>query len=766
MKPYLAQIKSNLLLMGRDRSVLFFSAVFPLVFFFIFAQSFDAAKSPGAMAQVLAACIIIGVLGNGLFGAGMRTVQDRETNVLRRFKVAPINAAPVLVASLVSGLVNFLPVVLLFLVCGRFVYHTPFPTNTLSLLVFVSIGLLAFRALGMIIAAVVNSAQEGNIIIQLCYLPMLFLSGATFPVSIMPIWLRTIAQFLPATYLHQGVQSIVIGGESLAANGTAIAALILAMAVSLFVGVKLFRWEKEEKIAGKAKFWILAVLAPFFVLGVYQAQTQGNITKTKILARRASRNEALLYTNARIFIGDGNVIENGAVLIRHGKIERVFAQMPADTARLNATAIDISGKTLMPGLIDMHVHLGAPGGVYKDPRAYTDPNATRRRLAAYLYSGIVAVRSTGDWLDQSLKLRSSIESGEYLGAELKACGPLFTAPGGHPTEILNAMPTAMRASGQQQFVRLPKSPDEARQQVDALKEAGVDCTKSVLEDGSTITGHFNHLDPAIYKAVIEESRKEGLLAATHTGDAADVLEAAQAGSNTIEHGSARDEIPVSTLAELKTKNIAYDPTISVIEAIVDGRTGDAHVLSRALLRQTAPAELLAATKEQIEKHGDPSKRAGLQSLLANANRNLLHAYNAGVPLIAGSDAGNMPVIHGPTIQHELQLWVEAGIPASAALQAATRNAARALGMGNRLGMVAPGYDASLIVIDGDPVSDISALDHVSSVLFKGERVNRTGLLEQDKQAQAAIPRRQEEEELQRTEARVASPLCCEISDKT
>ena len=72
MKPYLAQIKSNLQLMARDRSVLFFSAVFPLVFFFIFAQSFGAAKSPGAMSQVLAAVIIIGVLGTGFFGAGMR----------------------------------------------------------------------------------------------------------------------------------------------------------------------------------------------------------------------------------------------------------------------------------------------------------------------------------------------------------------------------------------------------------------------------------------------------------------------------------------------------------------------------------------------------------------------------------------------------------------------------------------------------------------------------------------------------------------------
>src|SRR4051812_39117065 len=194
MKPYIAQIKSNLRLMARDRSVLFFSVLFPLVFFFVFAQSFEASKSSGAMAQVIASVLIIGILGNGFFGAGMRTVQDRETNILRRFKVAPITPLPMIVSSLVSGLVNFLPVLFLVLIFGKLLYHAPLPSNLLSLVVFVSIGILSFRAMGMIVASVVNSAQEGNVLIQLLYLPMLFLSGASFPISAMPVWVQTIAQ--------------------------------------------------------------------------------------------------------------------------------------------------------------------------------------------------------------------------------------------------------------------------------------------------------------------------------------------------------------------------------------------------------------------------------------------------------------------------------------------------------------------------------------------------------------------------------------------
>ena len=732
MKPYLAQIKSYLLLMGRDRSVLFFSVVFPLVFFFIFAQAFDASKNPGGMAQVLAAVIIIGVLGNGFFGAGMRTVQDRETNVLRRFKVAPTNAAPVIVASLVSGLVNFLPVLLLFLLCARFIYHTPFPSNSGSLIVFVAIGLLAFRALGMILAAVVNSAQEGNILVQIFYLPMLFLSGATFPIAMMPVWLQTVAQFLPATYLYAGVQSIVVGGESLMSNGAAILALLIATAVSVFVGVKLFRWEKEEKISGKAKLWIAVVLAPFFLLGAYQAKTHQNVVKAKILARQASRQQSLLYANARIFVGDGRVVESGAVLIRNGVIEQVLSQQPSDPKSFNATVIDVSGKTVMPGLIDMHVHLGAPGGVYSDASKYADPNLGRRRLAAYLYSGIVAVRSTGDWLDDSLKLRESMKTGEHLGAHLFTCGPLFTAPGGHPTEILKAMPKVMQASGEKQFLRLPKNSQEARQQVDELKTAGVDCIKSVLESGSPVLGNFNHLDAAIYTAIVDQAHKDNLVSATHTGDAADVLEAAQAGTNTVEHGSARDEIPATTLAQLKAKAIAYDPTVSVIEGIIDSRLGNTDLLQRPLLRQAVSADLLAATQKYTKQHGDPGRRASLMPMLEHANRNLLRAYKAGVMLISGSDAGNQLVIHGPTIQHELALWVKAGVPPAAALQSATYNSARALRVEKRLGLIAPGHEASLLIIDGDPVADINTLDHIAGVVFQGERINRSDLLNPDR----------------------------------
>ncbi|MBV9303352.1 MAG: amidohydrolase family protein [Acidobacteriaceae bacterium] len=732
MKPYIAQIRSNLRLMGRDRSVLFFSYLFPLVFFFPFAQLFGGKQSPAAMAQVISMVLIIGVLGSGFFGAGMRAVQDRETNVLRRFKVAPINAGPIIIASLVSGLVAFLPTVFLFIFFARVIYHMPVPHNLLSLVLFVCLGVVSFRAMGMIIAATVNSAQEAGILTQILYLPMLFMSGATFPMSFMPLWIQKIAQFLPATYLFQGMQSIMIQGESLAQNMASVVALMITLCVAVFVGIKLFRWEKEDRIKNSAKLWILAVLAPFLFMGVYQARTQQNIEKARILAHKAERNRSLLFQNARIFVGTGKVIPNGAVLIRRGKITNVFETPPQDTKSLDAEVIDVSGKTLIPGLIDMHVHLGAPGGVYQDAKAYMDPNAPKRRLAAYLYSGITAVRSTGDWLDNSVQLRATINSGEYLGAELFACGPLFTAPGGHPTELIKYFPENIRKDAERQFVRLPKSGDEARKQVDDLKNAGVDCIKAVLESGNSEWGVFNRLDTGIYHAVIAEAIKDNLPSATHTGSASDVKDAVDAGTNSIEHGSMVDTIPVATLEEMKQKGIAYDPTLSVFEGLADLRTGNFELLNRSLLQQVGPADLLTSTRAVLGKEKPSKKPEDYKPMLDRDNQNLLAAYKAGVLLITGSDAGNMLVIHGPTVQHEMELWVKAGIPAAETLQAATYNAARVLRADDRIGSIQAGRDASFVLLDGDPAQDISNSERISMVIFRGQRVDRSELFDQEK----------------------------------
>src|ERR1700726_3185284 len=128
MKTYLALFKSNMRLTMRDRGVLFFNYLFPLIFFFAFAEMFHAGLGSG-IAYFVGTVLTMGILGNGLWGAGMRSVQEREANILRRFKVTPISPLPILVAAMASGWLLYLPVPIVLVALAHFLYAMPLPHN-------------------------------------------------------------------------------------------------------------------------------------------------------------------------------------------------------------------------------------------------------------------------------------------------------------------------------------------------------------------------------------------------------------------------------------------------------------------------------------------------------------------------------------------------------------------------------------------------------------------------------------------------------------
>lgn len=731
MRTYFAYCKTTLALVMRDRVVLFFNYFLPLVFFIVFAQSYRADRG-GAISQVITMVLIIGVLGSGFFGAGMRAVQERELNILRRFKVAPITPLPILVASLVTGLISYLPSVLMVLLIAHFHYGMPWPENWISLFVFQSLALVAFRSVGLIIASVVNSMQESQIIIQLLYLPMLFLSGATFPIDALPTWLQVVAQYLPASYLYTGLQGILVQNDTLLQHLVPILSLTVTMCVATFISMKLFRWEKDETVAPAAKLWIAAVLLPFLILGTYQAYSNENVSKARILSREMRRNRALLIRGPRIFIGDGKVIQAGGVLIRDGKIAEVYDRIPSEK-EVRADVVEAQGKTLLPGLIDMHVHLIASGGAQVYDEKFKPEDAVKRALAAYLFCGVTAVRSAGDAPAAVNRPQVLIARGELLGAELFHSGRMFTTPGGHGTEYFKALPESVRKVAENETLFLPGTPGEARQQVQQNKAAGASTTKAILEAG--FAGLlFPRMDLAILRAIAEESRAQQLPLTVHTGDARDLADAIAVGASGIEHGSNRETLPAQLLAALAQKRTYYDPTLTVVEAIEQLAAGSFPLLDNTLVQQVAPEGLIDKTRKALS---GPQMEARRQRLAASpvklqlAMENLRHAYQAGVPLITGSDAGNLLLIHGPSIHRELQLWVKAGIPNTVALQAATSNAAALLGASDRIGAIRKGYQATMLLVDGNPLEEIAATERISSVFFRGERVARPELFNQE-----------------------------------
>jgi imidazolonepropionase-like amidohydrolase len=280
-------------------------------------------------------------------------------------------------------------------------------------------------------------------------------------------------------------------------------------------------------------------------------------------------------------------------------------------------------------------------------------------------------------------------------------------------------------------VRTPKTPEEARRQVKELKRAGVDGIKAILEAGWGEGMLYDRLDLLLVRSVAEEARAQNLPLAVHTGDARDVTDAVEIGASSVEHGSFRDEIPDAVLDHMAHDGVYLDPTLGVAEAYAQFFSGKADLLANSLVQQAVKGSVLKNTRDYLAsgKSVNAEKAAIFQTALEQGRHNLLRAWKAGVPLAMGTDAGNPLVFHGPSLHHELKLWVEAGIPAEVALEAATRNAANLLRAGNRFGSIRKGMEANLLLVDGNPLQDISATERISLVVFEGERLRRSELFE-------------------------------------
>jgi imidazolonepropionase-like amidohydrolase len=165
-----------------------------------------------------------------------------------------------------------------------------------------------------------------------------------------------------------------------------------------------------------------------------------------------------------------------------------------------------------------------------------------------------------------------------------------------------------------------------------------------------------------------------------------------------------------------------------MQAFIAGRTD---LLDRSLVRQVILRDWFAQAKESLNSPGVQAARQSARPVnLDVAKQNLAAAYRSGAMLVTGTDSGLPMTVHGPAIHRELQLWVEAGIPPAAALQGATYNAAKLLRADQRIGLIRKGYEATLLLVDGNPLQDISATERISTVFFKGERVDRSDIFEQ------------------------------------
>jgi imidazolonepropionase-like amidohydrolase len=408
---------------------------------------------------------------------------------------------------------------------------------------------------------------------------------------------------------------------------------------------------------------------------------------------------AVLYEGARLITGDGGEpIENSAFLVENDRFVSVGRKgelaAPAGAAR-----VDLSGKTVIPALIDLHSHPGYTVIKTNETRkdTYTRENLIDH-LRRYAYYGVAATMSMGTDLGNTpYEVRSDTRTD---AAQLFTAGSGIALPGAGPG-----------AEYRKDSAYGVTSDDEARKAVRELAGKKVDIVKIWVDDRN---GTVKKLPPDLYRAIIDEAHKNNLRVAAHIYYLADAKDLLRAGIDGFAHGVRDKDIDDEFMTLLKERNIFLIPNLPERPLTED---------DIALTAETLPSEQVNRIRAEIAKR-DPAAVQRQNEFFGIQARNLKRISDAGAARIGlGTDSG---VSIGWTAHAELTDMVAAGMTPAQVIVAATKTAAEILRL-DMQGTVAAGKRADFVVLEANPLENIGNTRRIAKVYLRGKEIDRAAL---------------------------------------